>query len=249
MKINRFFAFATAIVGVAFFAATSEAAFKIRISDGTTTKTIVDGGVDDAAAASPGTISFTGTVGHISLTITSGKANPAPGFVATPYFAKVDLNVGSVAVDQAGTYTFELTDTGYNFVDLPYAVTDSTQMNDISSNGTATFQSIIDMRSGGANEFTPVGDINGTTVVSLGAHGPFDIDDLAVNKTTKGVFTGTSPISITQIITLTFTGAGDATSLDFKTTVTTPAPGGLIIALSGLAAVGTFRLRRKMAQA
>lgn len=248
LRFNRKASFVALMMGVAILgtASSADAAFKLYIDGGSGTQTVQDGLTGDSSTGANGSIVFVGSVGNVNFTITTGLSKPSPLVTNNNFQAQMDLQVSASSVT-AGTYTIMLTDTDFELSGGPnYIVVNSAQGNGVTG-GTVAYQSIVDMRNVGTNEFTPVGDINGTTVVSAGLQGPYSSSP--INQQNSLEFGGTSPFSITQIITLTFgDGGGSVTSLDFKTTVTTPVPASLALVACASPMFGAWFLRRRAKQ-
>jgi hypothetical protein len=232
-------------IGLAFLPSSADAAFKLRLTDNLgNTITITDDGAGDESATTAGVITFTDPTGIFPgffVNVNVGLSKPTiPNTAST---ASMDLTNTSVRSSGASTLTVELTDTSFSLVPASggnYILISSPTGN--LTNATMTFQSIVDMTAGGTVEFTAPGAVNGTTVVSTGVQSSFTAASLT--------FPGTSPFSMTQILNVSFAGVGSLNSFDGKTTVTTPAPAGLLLALSGLPALGIgycFRRKKRLA--
>ncbi len=88
----------------------TSATLQLRLSDGTTTITIVDGGPNDFIPA-VGCVGFFGSVGAIWVNeITAGKTRP---IVGTPEVPELDLNSVSFSSPSAVPLTIQMTDTGF----------------------------------------------------------------------------------------------------------------------------------------
>src|SRR5262245_12774628 len=96
-----------ALVAVAAFAVSLGSAYAtpmLRISDGSSTITITDGGGTDANATS-GVVTFIGSIGNWTLNVTTGISFSPNG--------KLDLNSIDGSSAAGGTLTLLLTDTGF----------------------------------------------------------------------------------------------------------------------------------------
>lgn len=106
-------AWVVAAVLLAGLAADADASLKLRLTDSATTdfKLIVDDGTDDNFGTTPGIISFTGSVGTFTLTVTTAKSKPVVGSASFPELSMtVDASTTSSTMS---TLTIELTDTGF----------------------------------------------------------------------------------------------------------------------------------------
>jgi hypothetical protein len=215
----------------------ADAAFRLRISDGTTTVNVTDSDGD-------GFVSYSGAIGNFVINFTAGTSKPA--LPNTQYLANMDITSFDVTSSNGGgTLTVDLTDTGFALAPLPaYYLTSSATGN---TNGSVTFQSIVDMRNSGTDEFTSSGEVNGTTVVSTGLQGPLSG---AFGGGSPGdslrtlAFSGTSPFSLTSRTVITL-GSNGYSSFDGLTTVAVPAPGGAALLLAGLPFLGVYQWRRR----
>jgi hypothetical protein len=96
----------------------------LRLSDGTTTVTIVDNGSGDIASSIPGMITFAGGIGEFMINVTTGISTPVVGAPNAPHLDISSLQVTSRVNDPlcptckgtGGTLTISFTDT--NFVPL-----------------------------------------------------------------------------------------------------------------------------------
>jgi hypothetical protein len=219
-------------------AAPADAAFKLRIgtSAGGPFTTVTDGDGD-------GAITFSGAVGSFFVTVTAGNSKPL--LPNTPSKADMDLTILAVSTG-AGSLFVDLTDTDYVLSPSPgqYILRSSMSGN---ADGTVKFQSWVSFGTGGNGEFQPLPlSAAGGTQVTTGPQGPLTgspIGDVVIKD-----FTGSSPFSMTSRTELTATGAGQLFSTDGRTTVVTPAPAGMILAVSAFPFAGAFFwLRRRKA--
>jgi len=226
----------------------SEAAFKIRISDGTNTVVVTDNGVGDAVPVS-GSINYTdvGSFAGFVVTVATGTSQPLPPNSA--FLAYEDIAITVVyAGGGSGRLTVDLTDTSFNLSGLPGPSNmKSTASNNSSANLSMTFQSYLNYGAGGNNEFGGI-DATGGTVFTTGLQGP--IGPLGNNTASANPFPVlANPFSMSSRTVLTF-GAPGIFSSDNNTTVVTPAPAGLLLALSASPAFGLgYWFRRRHARA
>jgi hypothetical protein len=84
---------------------------QLRLSDGTTTVTIVDEGLGDAAVGIPGAVEYVGPVGpNWYLDVTVGSAYPVIGAPTAP---AMDIGTANNSIG-SGTLTIDFTDTGFS---------------------------------------------------------------------------------------------------------------------------------------
>jgi hypothetical protein len=223
---------------------TTEAAFQLRLSDGTSTVLVQDGGPGDLSPV-PGQISFVGNVGLFTVSSSLGESKPllpGPGLD----IAELVITSFDVRAKGQGTLTISLTDTGYT------APTSSGNADLIltsklnSSSGPLggpwlTFQSFADANNqafGIAGATTP------------GAQGPFP--GSVGGNVLATTFDRQGPYSLTSVTTIHFSNGGQIGFDGFTevfgdpNNVLTPAPGGFTLALIGLPFLGfTLWVRRR----
>jgi hypothetical protein len=219
----------------------SDAGFKLFIDGETATKTISDGGVDDGSAGANGRIVFDGTVGKLSVIVTVGLSKPSPLVTNTPFQAQMDVQISLSSTD-GGTFSIQLTDTGFSINGTTYILQNSLLVNGITG-ASLTANTVVDMTGSGLNEFTPASSVNGTTIVSAGALGPVNSAPASLQNSSS--FAGTSPFSMNMIINTTVQPGGSITSLDYKSTIITPAPAGVFVVLSAVPVLGVAGLLRR----
>jgi hypothetical protein len=217
----------------------AEAAFKLKMSVAGGPSIEVEDVNDD------GLVGYFGDLGAFTVNVTVGASKPLLG---NPFLADMDITSLNVTTSTGGELTIELTDTGFSV--LP---TSESRFHLVSSatgnvfNGSVTFQSIVDMRDNGENEFTSASDVDGATVVSTGVQGPLSgafgggspIDSLRTLE-----YVGTNPFSMTSITTIKLNPYGFS-SFDGRTSVMTPEPSGTALVLAGLPILGAFQWWRR----
>jgi hypothetical protein len=193
-------------------------------------------GDDDPAA---GSIRYLNNYGSFTIDIVVGKSNSGNvGDVAR-------LEIGALNITNTAnaerTLTISLSDTGYTFpggVGSPLILF-STAAGTISNRGgTVTFQSFADASNVefglgfGTDQLVFVNPPRSTAT-------PFS------GQTSRGGFTASGAFSLTNITTITLPAGGDLNSFSGKTELIIPAPGGLVLLLSGVPLIGLCWLRRR----
>jgi len=233
-----------AVAAVAVFCAPSsaKAAFVMTITvlDANTNTVIASETINDnntpagtATDLSPavGRIIFDGSIGGFDIQTSTGTSN-APG---TPTLAQLTINNLSIdsdglAVGDNRTVVITLSDTGFT-----------------SPLGAATVESQLSttqLPTGTTVDF--VSQLNGVDLSPLG------LGTVGGTRVTDQVTIGTNPFTLANVTTFTVLGQGLNTGLTIQTTgltaVAVPAPAGLLLALTGLPALGFgYMLRRRKA--
>ena len=201
----------------------------LTLFDGTTTITVVDGGVGDSNAAA-GAVTWVGTIGVWSVNVSTGITTP----VTTPPYPHLDLNSQDTST-AAGTLTIKWSDTG----------------NPANNKGmTLNIGGTVESVTSASLTYRLYGDAGNTalaTTTLLGTDGPFGPGAFSQNGHTSVGLGGLGPnFSLTQQIVITHTGAG-TTSFNAESQVVPD--GGTTIALLGGSMLGLGAIRRKLIRA
>jgi len=161
-------------------------------------------------------------------------------FVNQP--ATMDLSTVTVSTTGAGTVTLVFSMNNIHSPTGPGVVTETISGHVVSAAGTVGF-SYSTFGSNANTLFTTVpggapaaGPLTGTFTTAVGG------------GTASGNFTASNPFSLTEVLTLTFSGAGTVSlSSDSSASFSNPEPGSIALAFSGLPVVGLLWARRRRA--
>lgn len=241
---RRKFMFSVAILAgiiIAGLAPPAEAGFRLRIEQ------VGGPGAVLTDTDNDGVITFMGAVGNFNLNITTGLEQPPQPINANAY-AALDLNNVSVNAVGAGTLIITLEADGFTQgPDGPMAVVDQVG-GTLAPGVTATFTSWANptnqMPAFGADQGVgAIGAIGATPAGSAGTT-PLTFTTSPFSGTSSNNFTKSGSYSLFSQASFTFGGSGGTISFD-QTTFTTPAPGGLLLALAAVPALGVGYLRRR----
>jgi hypothetical protein len=213
------------------------AAFELQI---TTTsgfsQTILDNSSADldnggSGPHTTGDIVFVGAAGGFSVTVSTAFSKPVDGSATSPY---MDLNVvvttiGNHAITDA--ITVSASDTDYGPLPGPGNLM-------MSIGGTQTSGSTVTYT---ASQDTANQDFGSTSSTTLGP-----ISGTPFSATGSLSAAAATTYSLTQSVTIAYTNASGPTSED--ATLTTPAPAGLLLAITGMPVLGfgTWLRRRRI---
>lgn len=210
------------LVACMVLAATSRADAILKLSDGTTTISVADGGIGDFRAET-GVVGFTGSIGVFNIQITVGTTKPAVGSATAPVLDLFNVSINSTG---SGILTLEFTDHDFTTI--------SPAMGVYANIGGTT---------GGTVGATVKGDdgnatFGGSTLITLGAFGPG-----AFSASSSSALVGFSgPYSLTLGAKIEHTGPQQVSSFDLEVTV--PEPSSLAFLGSAVAILFLRRRRR-----
>lgn len=110
MKKTLVKSLAMAFVGSLLMAGTAMAIPTLRLSDGSTTFDVADGGALDNASGIVGVVGYTGAVGIFTTTVNSGTTKPEEG---SPTLPIMTLNSDVTKASAAGIFTAMFSETGF----------------------------------------------------------------------------------------------------------------------------------------
>jgi hypothetical protein len=225
------------LVGGALFGTSTQAqaGFSLTLTSNTGTITVNDGDANDSAPAA-GVIVYQGLVGNMNVAVTTGSSNA--GFNGlTPALGITNLTTSGAKNDNL---TLTLTDTGFTAATSPSSATVTSQLSTTQiPNGSVnvSYQSIVD---GQATQIISLNGVGGT---------------VTSNPALNGVVVSGTPYTITSVTKIHFNSAANLFQATGNTTLDlpqggplpTPAPAGLVLALSGAPFFLAFsRLRRRL---
>jgi len=197
---------------------TADATAVMKIFDGTTTLTIVDGGAGDMSADA-GVILFNGAIGTWTINVTTGISKPVLGSAINPH---MDLNTVNVTSSAGGTLTIWFTDVDFE----PFSGSLVTHFGGTTANS-LEFDVFADAGNSAFGEGIP-----------LFSFGPFGAGafsgDASVGVSLAGLF------SLTERLMIVHTGQ-QGSSGDFEIRV--PEPSILLLLGACLVALGIWKFR------
>jgi len=223
----------------------ADAAFKLRLTAGSTSVTITDGDSNDLDKTKAGSIrysnsTFGGNEGF-DIAVTVGTSNRLTGTT----IARISLGSLELAnlSSSAQTLTLELTDTDFDFPTPPPLIVFSSASSTVTTpNGpsTVTFQSFADA---GNAEFGTSFDVD--PIVMKYAASEYSVSKSG-NQSRGQFFPGDDAIySLTSRFTLDLAGLANVNSTGSKTEVATPEPPTLTMAGTGMLLLGGGYWRRR----
>jgi hypothetical protein len=206
------------LMALAAAAAISGSAYAIPtlvISDGITTKIIVDEAPNDGALFTPGAVLFSGSIGTWAITVNNGTTKPLIGSATLP-----DLDLSFLAVSSgAGTLSITFSDDGFT--------------------ADSGFSSKIGGTVGSGGSVTSTLSLNGNVISNAGPFGPG-----AFSSTLGGnvVLGATDTLALGVI--LTANAGGVVSSGDYNVTVPDGGTTALLVGL-GLVGMSVAARRKK----
>jgi hypothetical protein len=215
-------------------AAGSASALTLTIDDGTANAVYTSGvsGANSSTGTGVSAISFDGGLFTLTNVAATTKYTGAKSFVDS---ASVDLTYNG-----SGAKTITITASDINFLLNTLASNPNTlatmSMHVISTDAPVTFSGYFD----NANVLNSTANLINTLNIPAGG--------TTAGPVTDAIFTS-NPFSLTDVITIAFTGAGETVSLDANLTVVpTPEPGTMVllgIGMLGLAVYGKRRMNKE----
>jgi hypothetical protein len=253
LRLRKNWIYATILAGIVCMglAPPADGAFRLRIEDTVNnTGTVITGTTD---ANGFGTIVFSGTVGNFIVTVTTTITQHNNSVMN---FAELDLSNVTIVSPTGGTLRITAEDTGYSRGNNPLELHSS--IGGSITNGTITLQSWAN----GGNAVPALGtdQANGSLVgnniggIPAGSTPAFTPPGVVVTTVAPQGFSqdGYAPFtsgppalySLFSQVTMTLAAGGSASFNDNQTV--TPAPAGLVLALTGLPclAIGPWLRRR-----
>jgi len=277
-RFKKWAAAALAGVALLAFSPAAPAAFQIRLQSGVQVITIDDnsdsktgasdggkGDLDDTA----GSIQINRTLGtglliNAKITGTNNQIDPFTGLPYNPPPTEARLAMTAITITNtsglAQTLKVDLSTTGYTFptggaLALSSSVSATASAFNLLGGDAITFQSYADSGNGGNNLYggTLLNPSGGA--VTTGAQTSASVKVNPDKTLDIGFIPGTNrvpgpnglPFSMTQEVTFVL-AAGASLTLNGQSVVATPAPAGLLLALSGLPLLGLGRWLRRRKQ-
>lgn len=227
-KLIKQLAVAVAVMGCVAtgYAVPNTATVRLSNDGGTTWTTITDNLPGDINAT-PGAVTFSGTIGNWIVNVTTGVTFPVLGTITRP---TLDLNSVNVTSASGGSLIIEFSDIGFG----------PTVGNAQASIGGTTSGSVTWSTYGGPGnslfQGSPNGPVGGVVLTAPQVFGP-----VAFSSSVPGGSLGAlgSPYSLTERVVITHAGAGGSS---FNAELTVPDGGATLLLLgSSIMALGLFR--------
>jgi len=219
----------------------ARAGLVLRLTDGSTTVTILDDGPGDAEPTLPGIIAYGGpaTIGNFTIL-------PKTGATSKPWIgganeAMIHLDV-DVMSELPGTLRVSMTDTGFSLADSTSLQQLLSEIGGLTDGSIGFFES-LDPDNSEFGATNPGNDITNTFPTLVG----MTDDAFSAALATAGI-TPSVLFSLWETVTITHGQGLQITTLDAQSTVTPqviPEPASCLLWATGVAALGLWRARAK----
>jgi hypothetical protein len=214
---------AVAVFAVLTQSTPANAALTLKLTQGVSTVTVVDGDGD-------GAVTFNGVVGNYNINVSTGLSKPV--FPASPTFGKMDLNSVNVSGGSGGLLVIELSDNDFPAFPSPGVLGG---MVGGTTNGTVEAWAYKNDSNVLFDTVSPEADVH---------LGPFTAG--AFSGTASDTHGPLGPYSMTLVVNINHApGTGVSSSFDFEVVNTVPAPAGLILAATAVPFLGLLRRRMR----
>jgi hypothetical protein len=220
--MKRLSVLAMMAMALAFFCTPAHAVLEMKVTDGTTSVDILDGGVGDLCGV-VNCVTFIGPIGGWAINVHTGKSKTAAGLDL------IDLNFDATKISGSAKLTISLSDDGFSPASPGFLM----QIGGTQNAGGSIAASLF---GGNSNLKFDMSQQDGVTLTS-------SISPFALTQTTGNVGK-TSPYSLTQVVVLDY-GSGTGETTGDYSVVGVPEPAS--VAMFGGMLLATFgAIRRRM---